>query len=51
MPYEYVPAYFAFLVAISSVAAGAYRTHGSRRCPGWFLIHGHACFLFFVPVL
>jgi hypothetical protein len=51
MPYVYVPAYFAFLVAIASVAAGHGRDAWIAALSGWFLIHGHACFLFFVPVL
>jgi hypothetical protein len=51
MPYEYVPAYFAFIVAIASVAAGQSRDSWLAALSGWFLIHGHACFLLFVPVL
>ena len=51
MPYEYVLAYLAFLVAISSVAAGRVQDSWIAALSGWFLIHGHACFLFFVPVL
>jgi hypothetical protein len=51
MPYVYVPAYFAFLVAIASVAAGRVQDSWIAALSGWFLIHGHACFLFFVPVL
>jgi hypothetical protein len=51
MPYEYVPAYLAFLVAIASVAAGRVKDSWMAALSGWFLIHGHACFLFFVPVL
>jgi hypothetical protein len=51
MPYEYVPAYFAFVVAIASVAAGNSRDSPIAALSGWFLIHGHACFLFFVPLL
>ena len=51
MPYVYVPAYFAFVVAIASVAAGGVRDAWIAALAGWFLIHGHACFLFFVPVL
>jgi len=51
MPYLYVPAYIAFLVAAASVAAGAARDAWILTLAGWFLIHGHACFLFFVPVI
>lgn len=51
MPYMYVPAYVAFLVAAASVAAGATRDAWMLALTGWFLIHGHACFLLFVPVI
>lgn len=51
MPYEYVPAYFAFLLSVASVAAGGTRDAWIAALSGWFLIHGHACFLFFVPLL
>jgi hypothetical protein len=51
MPWLYVPAYIAFLVAAASVAAGASRDLWILTLAGWFLIHGHACFLFFVPVI
>ncbi len=51
MPYLYVPAYIAFLVAAASVAAGHARDAWLMALAGWFLIHGHACFLFFVPVI
>jgi hypothetical protein len=51
MPYEYVPAYLAFLVSVASVAGGRARDSWIAALSGWFLIHGHACFLFFVPVL
>ncbi len=50
MPYLYVPAYAAFLVAAASVAAGGARDAWMLALTGWFLIHGHACFLLFVPV-
>ena len=50
MPYEYVPAYLAFL------GVGRLRGRGAdagtwwiAALSGWFLIHGHACFLLFVP--
>src|ERR1700688_2570178 len=51
MPWMYVPAYIAFLVAAASVAAGAPRDLWILTLTGWFLIHGHASFLFFVPVI
>jgi hypothetical protein len=51
MPYLYVPAYLAFIVAAASVAAGRARDAWIMALAGWFLIHGHACFLFFVPVI
>jgi hypothetical protein len=51
MPWMYVPTYMAFLVAAASVAAGASRDLWILTLTGWFLIHGHACFLFFVPVI
>jgi hypothetical protein len=51
MPYEYVLAYLVFVVAIASVAAGHGQDAWIAALSGWFLIHGHACFLFFVPAL
>lgn len=51
MPYEYVPAYLAFLVSVASVAGGRARDSWIAALAGWFLIHGHACFLLFVPLL
>ena len=51
MPYAYIPAYFAFVVAVASVAAGHTRDAWIAALAGWFLINGHACFLVFVPVL
>ncbi len=51
MPYLYVPAYVTFLVAAASVAAGRARDTWILAPAGWFLIHGHAGFLFFVPVI
>jgi hypothetical protein len=50
-PYVYVPAYFAFAVAIASVAAGRVADLWIAALSGWFLIHGHVCFLLFVPAL
>jgi hypothetical protein len=51
MPWMYVAAYIAFLVAAASVAAGAPRDLWILTLTGWFLIHGHVSFLFFVPVI
>ena len=51
MPYLYVPAYVTFLVAAASVAAGRGGDAWVLALTGWFLIHGHACFLLFVPVI
>ena len=51
MPYVFVPAYFAFVVAIASVAAGRIQDCWLAALTGWFLIHGYATFLLFVPVL
>jgi hypothetical protein len=51
MPWMYVAAYIAFVIAAASVAAGGSRDIWILTLTGWFLIHGHACFLFFVPVI
>jgi hypothetical protein len=51
MPYVLVPAYFAFVVAIASVTAGRGQDAWIAALTGWFLIHGYASFLFFVPVI
>ena len=51
MPYLYVPMYCVFLIAAASVAAGHLRDLWIFALTGWFLIHGHACFLFIVPVI
>src|SRR5450755_950752 len=51
MPYMYVVMYCVFLVAAASVAAGHARDLWIFALTGWFLIHGHACFLFIVPVI
>jgi hypothetical protein len=51
MPYLYVPTYALFILAGASVAAGAGRDLWIFALAGWFLIHGHAAYLFFVPGL
>ena len=51
MPYLYVAPYITFIVAAASVSAGRTRHAWIMALAGWFLIHGHACFLFFVPVI
>ena len=51
MPYEYVPAYLAFLVAVASVGGGRSGDCWIAALSGWILIHGHVCFLFIVPFL
>jgi hypothetical protein len=51
MPYLYVVMFCVFLIAAASVAAGHVRDAWIGALTGWFLIHGHACFLFIVPVL
>ena len=51
MPYLYVLPYLVFLLAAASVAAGAARDIWIMTLAGWLLIHGHACFLFFVPLI
>ena len=51
MPYMYVAAYVAFIATAGSVAAGRARDAWMMTLTGWFLIHGHACFLFFVPLI
>jgi hypothetical protein len=51
MPYVYVLTYLAYLIAITSVAAGHTRDLWIAAVAGWFCVHGHAAFLLFVPVL
>ncbi len=51
MPYLYVPTYVVFVLAAGSVVAGRAQDAWILALSGWFLIHGQACFLFFVPVL
>ncbi len=51
MPYMYVLPYMVFVIAAASVLAGRAQDAWILALTGWFLIHGHACFLFFVPFL
>ena len=51
MPYVYVPTYVVFLLAAGSVTAGRVPDLWIFALSGWFLIHGHACFLLFVPLI
>ncbi len=51
MPYLYVLAFFVFLLAAASAAAGRADDLWALALAGWFLIHGQASFLFFVPVI
>lgn len=51
MPYLYVPTFLAFLLAAASATAGRAGDLWALALSGWFLMHGHVCFLFFVPVL
>jgi hypothetical protein len=51
MPYMYVVPYMAFVLSGGSVAAGRVQDAWIFALSGWLLIHGHACFLLFVPVL
>ena len=51
MPYVYVPAFLAFVVSLASVVAGRSADAWIAALSGWFLIHGHAAFLFIVPAM
>jgi hypothetical protein len=51
MTYMYIPTYFVFVIAAASVAAGHSRDAWILALTGWFLIHGQACYLFFVPFI
>jgi hypothetical protein len=51
MPNEYITPFLVFCIAAASVAAGRGRDAWIMTLAGWFLIHGHVCFLFFVPVI
>jgi hypothetical protein len=50
MSFLYVPTYTILVVAAASVAAGRAQDAWILALTGWFLIHGHAAYLFFVPV-
>ena len=51
MPYVYVPAFLAFVVSLASASAGRSADAWIAALSGWFLIHGHAAFLFLVPAM
>jgi hypothetical protein len=51
MPYVYVPAFLTFVVSLASVSAGRSADAWIAALSGWFLIHGHAAFLFMVPAM
>jgi hypothetical protein len=52
MSYLYVVTYALFVIAAASVAAGRGREDAwIAVLAGWFLLHGHAAYLFFVPLL
>jgi hypothetical protein len=51
MPYVYVPAFLTFVVSLASVSAGRSADAWIAALSGWFLIHGHAAFLFIVPAM
>jgi hypothetical protein len=51
MPYMYVVPYMVFVLSAGSVAAGRASDLWILALSGWLLIHGHACFLLFVPVI
>lgn len=51
MPNMYVLPYVVFVIAAASVAAGGARDIWIVTLSGWLLIHGHVCFLLFVPLI
>jgi hypothetical protein len=51
MPYVYVPAFLTFVVSLASASAGRSADAWIATLSGWFLIHGHAAFLFMVPAM
>jgi hypothetical protein len=50
MSFLYVPTYTILVIAAASVAAGRAQDAWILALAGWFLVHGHAAYLFFVPV-
>jgi hypothetical protein len=51
MPYMLVPTLVAFVVSAGSLAGGRAGDAWIAAISGWFLIHGYAPFLFFVPLI
>jgi hypothetical protein len=51
MPYVCVPAFLTFVVSLASASAGRSADAWIAGLSGWFLIHGHAAFLFIVPAM
>jgi hypothetical protein len=51
MSYMYIPTYVIFLIAAASVMAGHTHDAWIFVLTGWFLIHGQASFLLFVPLI
>lgn len=51
MPFMYFPPFLLLLTAAASVAAGRTKDLWALVLAGGFLVHGHAAFLLFVPVI
>ncbi len=51
MPFVYVPTFVMFLVACASVATGRPTYLWAVAVAGGFLVHGHAVFLLFAPIV
>jgi hypothetical protein len=51
MPYAYVLPFLVFILALASAVAGRREDAWIAALSGWFLIHGHAAFLFIVPAM
>ncbi|HCT81202.1 MAG TPA: hypothetical protein DGT23_32465, partial [Micromonosporaceae bacterium] len=51
MPFVYVPSFLLLLVAAASVAAGRSADLWALALAGGLLVHGHASFLLFVPLI
>lgn len=51
MPFVYVPSFLLLLVAAASVAAGRSADLWAIALAGGLLVHGHASFLLFVPLI